>query len=288
VSSAETQIRATLAENVREYVWTVETKKGESESVALEAIPRPVRPSGGIQRRIILEAVLLAAESEPILDVSAVAGDRFLVLTASRLLLRSREVGAEPLAAVKLEIPVTLSRDPRGRLEIAEDHWTARFAGAVCTVTPDALTANCRASDEPWLTAAGPARMLADRNYFEGPPPFYAAAAWKGNVIRAGLDRQTLVGSQTFPGWGSDIASVESACGAGEQVLVTLPGSPVEPDGVQAYEFAGREPVAVSSVVEMPGPITALWSSGARATAVAFNLKTTSYEAYSLAVRCSH
>jgi hypothetical protein len=129
---------------------------------------------------------------------------------------------------------------------------------------------------------------MADRNYFEGPPPFYAAAGWKGTVIRTGLDRRSLVGSETFPGWGSDIASVESGCGAAEQVLATLPSGPGEPDGVQAFEFSSREPVAVSSAAEMPGPVTALWSSGARATAVTFNPKTTSYEAYSLAVRCSH
>jgi hypothetical protein len=71
-------------------------------------------------------------------------------------------------------------------------------------------------------------------------------------------------------------------------VLVTTAAAPGEVDGVQAYELTNRQPVAVSPPVEMPGPVTAMWSSGPRAVAVAFNLKTTSYEAYSLAVRCSH
>jgi hypothetical protein len=129
--------------------------------------------------------------------------------------------------------------------------------------------------------------MHPRRNYFEGPPPMYAAAAWKGVVVRTAVDRKVYIGGDTFVGWGSDIAGIASGCGAGEQVLATLPSMPGEADGVQAHEFLGPEPVGVTPVVEMAGPVTALWSAGERATAVAFNPKSSRYEAYSLAVRCA-
>lgn len=288
VSGATTEIRATLAENLREYVWAVEIRKGDERSVALEAVPRTIKPPADFQPRMTLEALLLVSQAEPILDVAPVLTDRLLVLDTSRVALRSRELGAEPLSSVPLTLSLPLPRDPRGQLEVAPGSWTARLPGAVCSGTLEPLTATCRSGDEPWPTPAGPSRMDPQHNYFEGPPPFYAAAGWKGVVVRTGLDRRTLVGSDSFLGWGSDIASVDSNCGAREQVLVTMAVASGESDGVQAYEFSNRQPLAVSPPLEMPGPVTALWGSGPRAVTVVFNLKTTSYEAYSLAVRCSH
>jgi hypothetical protein len=189
-------------------------------------------------------------------------------------------------SSVVLALPAPLPRDARGRLEISENGWVARLPGAVCNGTLEPLAAACLASEEPWLTPAGPARIDPRKNFFQGPPPFYAAAAWQGVVVRTGVDRKVYLRGDTFPGWGSDIAGVTSGCGAGEQVLATLPSTAGEGDGVQAYEFSGAQPVAVTPLVEMAGPVTALWSAGERATAIAFNRKSFRYEAYSLGVRC--
>ena len=87
--------------------------------------------------------------------------------------------------------------------------------------------------------------------------------------------------------WGSDIASVRTACGAGWQVLAASSGDqPAK--SVRAYEFPDRDPVAVSSAIDFPGEITALWteSKGDSAIAIVNNRETGSYEAYRLAVAC--
>ncbi len=45
-------------------------------------------------------------------------------------------------------------------------------------------------------------------------------------------------------GWGSDLASVRTQCGAGWQVLATT--SADNRDSIRAYEFPDRDPVVVS------------------------------------------
>jgi hypothetical protein len=88
-------------------------------------------------------------------------------------------------------------------------------------------------------------------------------------------------------GWGSDLASVKTSCGAGWQVLATSPGD--QADFARAYEFPDRDPIAVTAAIDFSGPITALWteSRGETAIAVARNRETGSYEAFQLAVVCS-
>jgi hypothetical protein len=87
-------------------------------------------------------------------------------------------------------------------------------------------------------------------------------------------------------GWGSGLASLRSACGAGWQVLATSSGE--ENDSVRAYEFPDRDPVAVSGTVDLPGDITALWTEakGDTAIVVVRDRETGSYEAFRLALAC--
>jgi hypothetical protein len=89
-------------------------------------------------------------------------------------------------------------------------------------------------------------------------------------------------------GWGSDLTSVKTSCGAGWQILATSPGG-LAGDSMRAYEFPDRDPVAVSAAVDFSGPITALWteSKGDTAVAVARDRETGSYEAFRLAMVCS-
>ena len=88
--------------------------------------------------------------------------------------------------------------------------------------------------------------------------------------------------------WGSDIAAVRTPCGAGSQVLATTPGD-AEQDSIRAYEFPDRDAVAVSTAVDLPGPVSALWTEarGDSAVAIARNRDTGSYEAFRLSLACA-
>ena len=91
-----------------------------------------------------------------------------------------------------------------------------------------------------------------------------------------------------FP-WGSDLASVKTACGSGWQVLATS-SEEGSGDWVRAFEFPDRDPVAVSGAVDfLGGVITALWTEakGDTAVVVVRSRETGSYDAFRLAVACS-
>jgi hypothetical protein len=218
--------------------------------------------------------------------------------------------------------------DSRGRLAQEPDRTlTAFLPGVVCRITATSASSNinCQAGDDPWpivplgmtstgsdTTATAAIPMLVGffaptRNYFTGVlspaigkfnavPKFYTAAfvprdkytlwmfASADGTVRFtdGINEQTS--SLT---WGSDIATVRTTCGAGWQVLATNAGDPVQ-DSVRAYEFPDRDPVAVSAAVDLPGPVTALWTEthGDTAIAIARNRDSGSYEVFRLSLSC--
>lgn len=164
-----------------------------------------------------------------------------------------------------------------------------------------------RASGSLTITPTN-APFAATRNFFTGAltPPlatvttvgnFYSAGA----VMRessalwlfAGTDGRVHIVDGTTDqavrlGWGSDITTIKTACGAGWQILATSSGE-VTGDSVRAYEFPDRDPVAVSGAVEFPGTISALWTEAKADTAVAItkNQVTGAYEAFRLAMACN-
>ncbi len=109
-------------------------------------------------------------------------------------------------------------------------------------------------------------------------------AATDGHVhLIDGMSDQT-----TTINWGSDLASVKTACGAGWQVLAASYEEETG-DSVRAYEFPDRDPLAVSAGIDFGNSVvTALWTeaSGTSAIAVVKNRETGSYEAFRLAVAC--
>jgi hypothetical protein len=146
------------------------------------------------------------------------------------------------------------------------------------------------------------------RNYFTGVlspavgkfstvPKFYSAAfvsrekytLWMFAAIDGKVHLVDGMNDQTSAfAWGSDIAALKTACGAGSQVLATTPGDQTQ-DSIRAFEFPDRDPVAVSAAVELPGPVSALWTEtrGDTAVAIARNRDTGSYEAIRLLLACS-
>jgi hypothetical protein len=189
------------------------------------------------------------------------------------------------------------------------------------------LTLSCRQSDDPWplvwrpvnpetgtskgtSSAALPVKAFfaPTRNFFTGAlspgigafttiSKFYSAAFLQRNQyllgVFAAVDGQIhLVDGVTDQaaslGWGSDVASLQTTCGIGWQVLATSSGDNPG-DSVRAYELADRDPVPVSMAADFAGEITALWTEikGDTAVAVARNQRTGDYEAFRLAATCN-
>ncbi|HTS34144.1 MAG TPA: hypothetical protein VMH04_00650 [Candidatus Solibacter sp.] len=188
----------------------------------------------------------------------------------------------------------------------SDDPWplvSGATGGNDLAVFPSAGLANGASTVVPRTAAF----FAPTRNFFTGVltpavgkfaivPHFYSAALvprekyslWLFATTDGQVHMVDGISDQTSKfGWGSDIANLKTSCGAGWQVLATGPG--ISADSVRAHEFPDRDPVAVSSAVEFPGAVTALWTEARSDSAVAVvrNRETGSYEAYRLAVACS-
>lgn len=202
-------------------------------------------------------------------------------------------------------LPLTLNcRDSDDPWPLVPGPAAGTLNGGVLSVFPSAGLANGASTVVPQMKAF----FGATRNFFTGAltpgigkfttvPKFYSAALLPRDKytlwLFAATDGQTHmvdgVSDQVARlSWGSDLASLKTACGAGWQVLAASSGDAAE-DSVRAYEFPDRDPVAVSAAVDFPGTITALWAEakGDTAIAVAKNRETGSYEAFRLAMACS-
>jgi hypothetical protein len=179
--------------------------------------------------------------------------------------------------------------------------------------TDPSLTMECRPTDEPWTLDTGPrgvllANFVPTRNYFDGRvatangvrktlAPFFSAASAEENgrpyFLFAMLDGRTQILDAALDpvgsvaAWGSDLAETEAHCGAGTQILATKPGDAGEPDSVRAFALVNRTPVPLSAPLDLPGPVTALWSLGGNtALAVVRNTAAPRYQAFLITVNC--
>jgi len=152
------------------------------------------------------------------------------------------------------------------------------------------------------------ANFAAGRNYFDGRivppsggrktlPAFFSAApidesgkqywlfALPGGRVQ--IMDGTFDPTGTVAGWGSDLAGTEAHCGGGSQVLATRAGDAREPDSLRAFTLSSRTPLPLTPPLDLPGPVTALWSAGGNAAiAVVRDLATGRYAAYTITVNC--
>lgn len=318
---AAANVRVSLSEDLRSYVWIAEIRQGGNvPSVVMVSLPRSailsVEPAAAV---MVLRGVSLWSQPEPILDVAVIDGN-----PARMLVLDANEVASYRLEdnrwLPEQSLPVVHSRpwprDLRGRLALRKDKdhlFDAYLPGVYCRSSagaPPAMT--CLDSNDPWPIGTDlfslNAAFTSSRNFFSGAlspgvgkqttgPAFYSAAALPRDQstwwLLAAVDGQVhLLDGVTDQvaeklRWGSDIASLRSGCGSSWQVLATTTGVG-RSDGVQAFEVTGREPVAASPPLEVNGAITALWteSGGTSAVAVVHNSETGRYEAFRLTLTC--
>jgi hypothetical protein len=304
----------TLSENQTQYLMVEEIRKGDDRQVWIAAWKRAeTPPPGNIASGAALEKKLVWEQNEPILDAVFPAGN-LLVLSPANVTLYARQNGQwEPRQQIPLSPVRPQPRDVRGHLRLNGAGFQAYLPGLVAcggSVEP-VLVMECRPTDEPWvLESGGRAMMLASlspaRNYFDGRvttqtglrktvAPFFSAASVEEQGrqlwLLAMVDGSTRIFDSGFDsvggvaGWGSDIAGTEARCGGGFQVLATAAGE--EGESVRAFTVVNRVPVPLTAPVEFPGPITALWPTGAGSVlAVVHDLATNRYAAYVVTVVC--
>ncbi len=316
---AAATVQITLSENLQNYVWVAEIHVGNSEpSIVMVGTPRPAlaateHPAGALA----IHKTLLWTDDNRILDIALVNGNpqHMIALEPEKIVLfkfqDSRWQEEQSLPILHTHV---WPRDLRGRLALRKNHlFDAYLPGVFCRSTPSSpLAVNCYESDDPWPLEGDQSGLSAffapARNFFTGAlspgiekqttvKPFYSAAMlprgkyklWILTAVDGQVHLLDGVTDQTAAklAWGSDLASVDSGCGLGWQVLVTGNGDSAS-DTVQAFEIADREPLAVSPPLEFAGGITALWadSDGTGAIAVSQNSEMGKYEAYHLSIAC--
>jgi hypothetical protein len=298
------EVQLTISENLTHFLLVAEIHRGGERQVLLESWPRTPSTITSAEKdkrtQVTLAKTLLWEQDLPILD-AAQAGGALLVLDATQVLLV--RAGQPQSAAIPATHP--WPREIRGRLLAGDSTFTAYLPGTICRGgTQPQLSLECHDSQDPWLLAPGAIAVFTpDRNLFQGHldiepggardlPPFYSAAPAGDSWIFAAADGRAHVYSSAWEAgahidqWGSDIAGIQTPCGA--RVLATRPTGVAEPDAIQPYQMepADDTPRPAGPALEFPGPITALWSAGSFALAVARDLQTGHYAAYRLAPSC--
>jgi len=315
---AAASVQVSLSEDLQGYLWVGEVHQGTSEPViVMVTVPGPVKASEDRSAPLTIQKSLLWSDENRILDVALIAGT-----PAHMIVLGDEKIGLYRLQNSQWQqeqvLPIVhvrpWPRDLRGRLVLRKDHlFDAYLPGVYCRSTATApLSVSCDDSDDPWPLTGNPgglnAFFSASRNFFTGAlspgiqkqkmaPAFSSAAPlprdnytlWAFSALDGQVHLLDGVGDQVLAqsGWGSDIASVRSACGPGWQILASSNESGPN-DEVRAFEIADREPTLVSAPVEFNGGITALWadSDSTSVTAIIGNSETDKHEAYRLTIDC--
>jgi hypothetical protein len=313
--NANSEVRVTLSENLQGLVWVAEVKQGNNTQIAMVAVPRA---QGAVASRsgptVTVRKALLWLQPTQILDAivldNASPNARLMVLDPETI--TSYTIAGDKWQreqSWKITAGHPFPRDLRGLLVPNQNRGVdAYLPGTVCSLSGQSIV--CHDGDDPWKIGQRAAFFNSGRNYFtgatapasEGGVPFYSAAwlerqnyslgifaGFDGRVyLTDGVNQRTISAANTAD-WGSDIAAVKSSCGTGMQLLVTTNGDDTQTDSLRAFEIPDREPIQVSAPQEFPGPITALWSHDATsAIAVARNLRTGQYEAYTVSITCNY
>ncbi len=280
-NATQIEIAVTISENLRGYLLVAEIRRpGETAIEMIDFYPGPLPAPA--RAALALEKKLLWEQDEPILDV-AVAGDQMMVLDPAGVTRYARRAGKwERAEAATVAGSV---RDPRGRLEVAGDSVAVHMPGVTCRGNwKPALALGCEEGGE-----LSPARNTFDLHDWRG--AFFSDAELAGDHLVAELDGRTHVYDAahapvaSFDGWGSDFAVMASACD-GAHIAATAAGDRDSGDSIALYDLVNHAPVRVSDPVELPGPVMALWPVENGALAVARNLVTRKYAAYSLTLDC--
>lgn len=264
--AADANLIVTLSEGTEGYLIVAQVQhepSDKTEQIAMVSISRAAKKaerSGGV----LLEQMRVWDQPGTILDfalpsVAAGATPEMIVLERGRLAFYSRQ----------------------------QDQWQL---GQAVTITPTRswLRAEQGHIDISQGLAMGSAGLpgIECKGDFANPQTIHCAFASE--------DTQTwLRGDSTVPknlDIGGDIVNIGLACDGRGVVLATGKGDWTQPDFVQAYDMdaTGRAATLTGNPIDLGGPVTSLWATGASgaAQAVVHDLKTGEYEAYVVTASC--
>ena len=257
-------VRVTLSENMKNFLWGAEVRRGDAPQVVLLAVPRLS------EDRTVSSAVPVTLRSEKfwegsqrILDAilaTASNGDSLLILLTQDG-IQIRKIGSDNVSNVPIPFDPVVMRDPAGRLEQTDNGITFKSVSRVCRIDTDA-------------------RALIECHRTDGPPP--------GRVFEK---IELALPGPTHVERGSQITAVQSSCRAGEMYLAAGTGDYTESDAIELFESTVVNGVIaekrLSDFLHFPGPVIALQFTGATPRAIVRNLQTGNYEAYSISITCA-
>jgi len=325
-SNSATLVRVTFSQNLRGGLWVAQVEEGTETRVTMLPVQlestAPPSPGGPT---VTLRRTVLVAESDPVLDAQVFAAgsmQRLIVLEPSQILVYAQGTpslagSAAPAGWTETQsLPIPHDRpeprDLRGRVAAGQnDLFDAYLPGLLCRGTNDgpAIALSCADSDDPWPVSASQAAFYdSARDYFTGVlapgfgmelPPFYEAA----EIPRPGgpallldnldgaaalVENQRIESIDGTGDWGSDLATVRSACGPGDVVVVSGAGPAAAGDSLRAWQISGREAIPAGEPLPVPGTVMAVWptAGGDRVMAMVRRQSSSGYEVWSVAASC--
>ncbi|HEX8926677.1 MAG TPA: hypothetical protein VF786_12840 [Terriglobales bacterium] len=310
-------IRVTVRENVRGWLLIAEVAVGNEIRVAMIEVPAERTASATPQNSLVtLRSAPLVSTAEPLLDLQLLDANTLLALTPQSVTVYQRQADRwQAFGKQKIVTTVPVTRDPRGRLAMTSAGYEVYLPGVHCTAAAVSAAPECRESDDPWpLAPNAPASMQpqsgfynSGRNFFSGIlspglgrqlPAFYSAAPifrpkntqWVLTLLDGRTALEDTAGEQRLSGaarnWGSDIVSIQSECGAKQQILATAGVNDGAEDSLQAFEINGRDASAVSTPMKFAGSITALWPATPGSAVAIVRNPQGGYDAYSITLAC--
>ena len=316
------QIEISISRTLVGFTLVAEIHRGDVQLVAIVPVAseESAAPQPGAQ--LGLERKILWQQVSPLLDFDQIAADAdhafWYFLEPERLIVYEFDGGQQVLRDAQPIPRRYAARDLRGWIEASDATHVSAFVGAwrCDAVWNPSLTMECREnSGQQWPMGPVSWTFTPGRNYFSGAitlstslqakfPPFYSSASPLAATSGQGPSRRVIAGVDgqaqffegsaeavsAFDGWGSDIASIASACGSGWQVVATGSGDWTQKDQMQLYEIRDRKAVAIGEPIEFPGPTLSVWTTddGKSARVISRNLESGLYEASIVSVGCGN
>ena len=284
-----TEIRLTLAEDVREAVLIAETLQEGRRHVEVaryqpETAPRRSLPP--LERRLLWE------QAEPILDVLPLDG-KLLVLDRSGLSVQEkRESGWVRTGVVKIDAPPV--RDPRGRIVAEGTSLSVYLPGATCHGRFEpALELTCTDQPESLTLASEAVHFVTGRNTLDsaGWNGYYSIARREdGNRVRylvAEIDGRTRLYDTNH----QPLGVVEGLSGdwigvCGDRLFGARSAERSGAVAVALYAVPERKAIAITESAEFLSAVTALWPAPGGAIAIVRDSGNGNYAAYGFHFDC--